>query len=351
LPGTGTVRLDDRAEADARLIATRAVAGTTDRADEPAGIPAPPPKRSPAATRCPANDRIVAILTGRLNAIGRRRIEGVRINHGETTMKVFLHGVGALALMLAACAAGATEVMVLGTYHMANPGADIHNLKADDVLVDKRQRELADVAARLAKFRPTKVAVEAPVVDGAPAKLARYHEYLDGKLGDSRNEVVQVGFRLARQAKLAEVWGIDVDGDFPFEAVQDFAGKGHPELAKKLQDAGAEIESMLEQLGDVLAAGSVADGLRFMNEPKRISDGNAFYSNLLRYGAGKEQPGAVLLSAWEARNNQICARLVQLAETDDRLVVLYGSGHAFLLRRCVQDMPGFKLVEANPYLR
>ena len=252
--------------------------------------------------------------------------------------------------LLVAGTAPATEVIILGTYHMANPGHDIHNLKADDVLVDKRQRELADVATGLAKFKPTKVVVEQPVDNGAPAKLPKYHDYLDGKMADSRNEVVQLGFRLAKQMKLADVWGIDVDGDFPFEAVQKFAEAGHPQLAKQLAGLGAEVERMLKGLEDTLKAGTVSQGLRYMNDPKRIVDGNAFYSTLLLYGAGNEQPGAVLLTAWEGRNNQICARLMQPAQPVDRIVVLYGSGHAFLLRRCVQDMPGFKLVEANDYL-
>jgi len=244
----------------------------------------------------------------------------------------------------------ATEVMILGTYHMSNPGKDIHNLKADDVLVEKRQRELADVAAGLAKFKPTKVVVEQPVDNGAPAKLPRYHDYLDGKMADSRNEVAQVGYRLGKQMKLAEVWGIDVEGDFPFEAVQKFAEDGHPQLAKQLASLGADVETMLKGLEDTLKSGTVSQGLRYLNDPKRIVEGNSFYSMLLLYGAGNEQPGATLLTAWEGRNNQICARLMQLAQPDDRIVVLYGSGHAFLLRRCVQDMPGFKLVEANDYL-
>ncbi|HET7064185.1 MAG TPA: DUF5694 domain-containing protein [Rudaea sp.] len=263
---------------------------------------------------------------------------------------IIRYALGATFGLLVAGNAPATEVMILGTYHMSNPGKDIHNLKADDVLVDKRQRELADVAAGLAKFRPTKVAVESPVDNGAPAKVAKYHDYLDGKLADSRNEVVQVGFRLAKQMKLADVWGIDVDGDFPFEAVQKFAEDGHPQLARRLASLGAEVESMLKGLEDTLKAGTVSQGLRYMNDPKRIVEGNAFYSTLLLYGAGNDQPGAALLTAWEGRNNQICARLMQLAQPDDRIVVLYGSGHAFLLRRCVQDMPGFKLVEANDYL-
>jgi len=255
-----------------------------------------------------------------------------------------------LAIALGAGSASATEVMIVGTYHMSNPGHDIHNLKADDVLVAKRQQELAAVAAGLAKFKPTKVAVEQDTDHGAPAKLAKYHDYLDGKLGDSRNEVVQVGYRLAKSVKLEEVYGIDVDGDFPYEAVQKYSADGRPQLAKKLADLGADVETMLKGLDDTLKAGTVSQALRYMNEPRRISDGNAFYSNLLLFGAGSEQPGAALLTAWEGRNNQICARLVQLAAPDDRIVVLYGSGHSFLLRRCVQDMPGYKLVEANDYL-
>src|SRR5690348_4863120 len=88
----------------------------------------------------------------------------------------------AATTLLSMVTAQATEVMILGTYHMSNPGKDLHNLKADDVLVDKRQRELADVAARLARFQPTKIAVEADVENGAPAKLPRYRDYVDGKL-------------------------------------------------------------------------------------------------------------------------------------------------------------------------
>jgi len=29
------------------------------------------------------------------------------------------------------------EILVLGTYHMANPGHDVHNMQADDVLSPK----------------------------------------------------------------------------------------------------------------------------------------------------------------------------------------------------------------------
>src|SRR2546430_15130549 len=52
------------------------------------------------------------------------------------------------------------EVLVLGVYHMSNPGHDIFNMQADDVLAPKRQAEIAQVMAVLKRFQPTKIAVE-----------------------------------------------------------------------------------------------------------------------------------------------------------------------------------------------
>src|SRR6266480_6379038 len=53
------------------------------------------------------------------------------------------------------------EILVLGVYHMANPGHDIVNMQADDVLAPKRQAELAQLVEVLKNFHPTKIAIEA----------------------------------------------------------------------------------------------------------------------------------------------------------------------------------------------
>jgi Family of unknown function (DUF5694) len=39
-----------------------------------------------------------------------------------------------------------------------------------------------------------------------------------------------------------------------------------------------------------------------------------------------------------------------MAKPGDRIVVFYGAGHAYLLRQCVREVPGFELVEPNTYL-
>jgi uncharacterized protein DUF5694 len=248
----------------------------------------------------------------------------------------------------AAVAAPPVEVMVLGTFHMDNPGLDLHNMKVDDVLTPKRQKELADVAARLMRFKPTVVMVESQRRDPGAATLPRYREYVAGTLAPSRNEIVQVGFRLAKAAGLGETYGIDGDGDFPYEAVETFAGAHGMDAI--LKTAGARIDATLKESSDVLARGSIGATLRYFNQPDRIVADHAFYQGMLAIGSGDEQPGAALVAAWNQRNFAICARVVQLSKPGDRVVVLYGSGHAFLLRRCVEDTPGFKLVEPNRYL-
>lgn len=82
------------------------------------------------------------------------------------------------------------EVLVLGVYHMSNPGRDIVNMQADDGLAPKRQAEITEVITVLKKFHPTKVAVEAGFDDNSTSQ--RYADYLVGKHELTRNEREQI---------------------------------------------------------------------------------------------------------------------------------------------------------------
>ncbi len=81
----------------------------------------------------------------------------------------------AVALVFAAHAVRAAEpvapvqVMVLGTYHFANPGRDVNNMRAESVLTSKRRAELAEVARAVAAWKPTHamVEMEAPAAKAA----------------------------------------------------------------------------------------------------------------------------------------------------------------------------------------
>jgi hypothetical protein len=237
-----------------------------------------------------------------------------------------------------------TQVMIVGGYHMSNPGHDVHDVKADDVLAPKRQKEIVAITNALARFHPTKVAVEWD----APVVAERYPKYLAGTLPPSHNEVVQLGFRLAQTAHAQGVWGIDADGDFPYEQLINYA-KAHGEDAL-MQAEDARILQDVNRDNQILAHGTISQTLRYMNEPAVILQEHQFYRRILRIGSGADQPGAELDADWYKRNFLICAHLIQLARPGDRIVVFFGSGHAYLLRQCVTETPGFRLVEPNQYL-
>jgi len=107
----------------------------------------------------------------------------------------------------AACGDGRSPIMILGMYHMANPGLDAVNVDADDVLLPRRQAEIQHVVNHLASFRPTIIAVEAPY--RSTAVPDQYRRYVAGTYALSRNETEQIGFRLAKQLGLPGVTPID----------------------------------------------------------------------------------------------------------------------------------------------
>src|ERR1700722_19370339 len=113
------------------------------------------------------------------------------------------------------------EILVLGTYHMSNPGRDLHNMQADNVLSPKRQQEIAQLIELLKKFQPTKIAIEAEF--GSQRVGREYSDYLAGKYTLSPNEIDQIGYRLAKELGHRAVYAVDVDGDFPYYRVLNYA--------------------------------------------------------------------------------------------------------------------------------
>ncbi|MEO6970210.1 MAG: DUF5694 domain-containing protein [Chthoniobacterales bacterium] len=245
------------------------------------------------------------------------------------------------------------QVMVLGTYHFGNPGLDLHNMKVDSVLTPARQAELEDVAARLAKFNPTKIATEA-LSDRADFGVNKFAEFTLQKLTTNPDERVQIAFRLARRLDLKTVYGIDEQSDtidyFPFDKVETYARThGQTAALARLQDG---VEQMVKQMEAAQKSKPIRLMLADQNEPATIQSGHEnFYYGLLTFGDQKAQPGAELNAGWYQRNAKIFSKLAQIARPGDRVLVVFGSGHSFWLRHFVQNTPGFELVEPNQYLR
>lgn len=241
--------------------------------------------------------------------------------------------------------APSAQVMVLGTYHFANPGLDIVKHEVPDILSTEKQAEVLAVVDAIARFRPTRIALEVRR-ERAPLLDSLYRAYRAGAHTLSRSESQQLGFRIAERLDLPTVHAIDVPGDFPYAAMMEYAQTHDPAAAARTQQVIGEITALFEGW----MRKSVGEVLRLSNEPAWIDWGHGHYLAYPRIGAGDGYVGAELLAAWYTRNIKIFANLQQLAGPGERVLVIYGSGHSAILRELIEADPSLTLVEAVDYL-
>jgi hypothetical protein len=153
-----------------------------------------------------------------------------------------------------------SEVLVLGTYHMPNPGRDLHNMQADNVLSPKRQQEIAQLIEVLKKFQPTKIAIEAEF--GSQHVDHEYSDYLAGKYTLSPNEIDQIGYRLAKELGHRAVYAVDADGDFPYYRVLNYAKANG--LKEKFDAMQASTEARVKEQNVLLKSHTVLETLQYM---------------------------------------------------------------------------------------
>jgi hypothetical protein len=238
------------------------------------------------------------------------------------------------------------QVLVLGTYHFANPGLDVVKTEVADVLSDEKQAEIQAVVDVLARFRPTRIAVE-QMPASATELDDQYQAYCKGEQELTRNEIQQLGFRLAANLKHPRLYPIDHGGEFPFDAVLAFAQKNDPEFVAFFTKEVARITDESNRLQREKTVGEI---LRWNNEAKTLARGHGAYMYFARVGAGDTNVGAELVAKWYERNIHIFANIQHLAEPGERILVIIGAGHAPILRELITSDPKMQLVETLEYL-
>jgi hypothetical protein len=239
------------------------------------------------------------------------------------------------------------HVLVLGTFHMANPGRDVLNMQVDDMLAPKRQAEIDQFVAALAEFRPTKIAVEIEPTDKEFAQ--RYRDYLTGKYSLKADEVDQIGLRMAKRLGHERLYPINVMADFPFEAMQVFVQKHHQEQI--LNDDFTSTQKELDGWLKILKEGTVGQTLLAINRDEAVRDGQAVYMDFARFTGDGEYPGPDLLATWYGRNARIFGNLRNVIDSpNDRVLVMFGSGHEFWLQQDVLQSRDLVLERLSDYV-
>jgi hypothetical protein len=238
------------------------------------------------------------------------------------------------------------QVLVLGTYHFANPGLDVVKTEVADVLSPQKQAEIQGIVDAITRFRPTRIAVEHVPSSGARLD-SLYRAYVAGSHALQRDETEQLGFRLAKSLGHERVYPIDHRGEFPFGEVMAYAQQHDPAFVGLVQQ---ELGRITAESNRAHRENTIAEILRSSNDPGKLASGHGMYMRFARVGAGDSYVGANLLSKWYDRNIRIFTNIQRVAEPGERILVIIGSGHAAILRELVTADPLMMLVDANDYL-
>lgn len=241
-----------------------------------------------------------------------------------------------------------TEVLLLGTFHMSNPGLDFVNPEIDDVLSDARQQEIGEVVSTLASFRPTVVAVEWPAERQADLD-ALFAQFLDGEPA-GRSEVAQLGFPVARRAGLDHLLAIDVMDDFWVPRIDELA-ETDADVARRLSELMEAAKEEGARAQEAFQHSTIGELLRKENTDAARRAALTPYLNMIVPIATKgDYPGAEAAANWYRRNFKITANLQAKLSPGDRALVIYGSGHIPVLEHTLSVADDLVCVDAGQYL-
>ncbi|GAB4193147.1 MAG: hypothetical protein Tsb002_23440 [Wenzhouxiangellaceae bacterium] len=223
----------------------------------------------------------------------------------------------------------AAEVMLIGTFHFANPGHDVVKTDVIDVTSAESQQYLEQLTARLAAFKPDKVLLEYSPKNDAEINT-EYQAYRNDEWPLEVNEIYQLGFRIARQAGLERVHSFDNrDVEWPYQQLAEYAQQHAPQTWQSLQEVIVEHTRREQQQQTEL---DLRQLLIASNDPAMLRVNKDLYLLTNAVGAGDNFIGADAAASWWQRNFRMYALIQQAAQAADRVVVIGGSGHIAILR-------------------
>lgn len=240
-----------------------------------------------------------------------------------------------------------TPITLLGTYHFDNPNQDQFNINSDNVLSDKRQKEIERLATTLAKYEPTHIALEFNAADSALD--IKYQQYLKGGYTLSASEREQIGFRLAKMLGHKHIYSVDApDIRLDFEP-----GPLANEYRPLLEELGKRGNTVVGVINQWLKQYSIGQVLGKMNSSEfdKLNVG-LYYKYLLPIGKGDTQPGLEAVTRWYKRNLFILHNIMKLTQnrTGNRVLVIFGQGHTAMLKQFLQYSDEFELVDILQFL-
>jgi Family of unknown function (DUF5694) len=243
------------------------------------------------------------------------------------------------------------KVLLVGTFHFEYYNLDIHKVDKDkqiDILTDQKQKELKELLDYISIFKPTKICIEAFTEWNA---VKKYNEYKAGKKHSVKDERYQIAFKLMDRFKLDTVYSINAESianDFqttkdstlfmPYlqNLYEGYSDKDSPDYIK-WRDYKTTLTTKI----------SLLKYFKYLNDQNNLHrDFGAYLVG--DYKLDKSKGADILAIDWYDRNLRIFRNLQNIkAKPNDRILVLFGSGHIAILDQLLASSPEYRYIKFN----
>lgn len=238
----------------------------------------------------------------------------------------------------------------MGTFHFDYPGLDGHKTIDDDkidVLSVQRQKEMNELVNYIKQFKPNKIVIEGTDSHFWTNELKKFK---NGKVDLKRDERYQLGVRIASEMTLDTLYALDattfaeelqeVNSEFSAKLWKDYDWNDEGELPDRYNEWSNYKDQLAKEI-DLLT------NFKYINSEE---------SHTYEYGSYltgdfelDENRGADVLSIyWYNRNLRIFRKIQEINnDKNDRILIIFGNGHASLFRQFFSSSSEFDYIEFN----
>ena len=241
------------------------------------------------------------------------------------------------------------KILLVGTFHFEYYNADAYKVdksKQLDILSAQKQKELHELLDYIARFKPNKICIEAPV---NKSPMAQYHIYQARKKELGKNEIEQIAFRLLDKFKLDTLYSIDAASLAQDLSASKDSTVFQPYFDKIFENysfkSNEHYTALFKQETELSLQLSLLDYFFYLNSAKHLQ--RDFGSYLLGdFKNGNYEGADALASYWYDRNLRIFRNIQRITNSPkDRILVLFGSGHIAILDQLLQCSPEYDYIK------
>ncbi|WP_298421092.1 DUF5694 domain-containing protein [uncultured Kordia sp.] len=250
------------------------------------------------------------------------------------------------------------KVYLLGTFHFTQTDSTYN------VLDDKHQKSIQDLCDLIVLQKPNKVFIERqPEFEFKNKYDSLFTNYVQTDVLKGKNEMYQVGFRVAKTLKHPKVYQCDNPGQFGhyYRKALAYAKENNQMQFVNATGKGTVIREDDQVNEDSLMHNSsLLKYIQWINSDAVMRTSHASYvandvligsKDYYNYDDDDTLIGAQITADWYRRNIMIYTKMVnQLSYNEDAIFLIIGADHVPIIKHLFNSNPHFKVIETTKWL-